>query len=818
MNHRFTVTAALASAAASTALVPLMSGGKWFWGGIGAIIIVALVGTATRARALRALPAAVCLLCALAALVLYLNVVFSSKSSFLGFIPTGASLTALWRSAVQGLSDTQKYAPPVPPIVPLQLLAAAGIGLAASVTDLIAVRLRRCALAGLPLLVLFSVPVASNAGKSALEDVIVFSLGMAGYLALLSADGRERLRLWGRLVTPWNTGRDEQQTDELEGGQSLRDLAASGRRVGLAAVVLALFVPLMLPSLHVHKLFQGQSTNSGLGPGGGAGVGLPDPIALMTGQLREPKPQQVLTYTTNAPSNSPQYLQVYVLNKLTTAGWSLTRTGDIFSLNNGQMPSPPGLTSKAKWPVVHTTVDFSNGFTSKQSYLPLPYPTTKVNVAGNWQANTGTLMLFSLSMPLSGLQYTATSEYVDPQSQELDAAPAAAAGMSGYLTVPSAYRSLTSLARRVTKGATTPGAKGAALEDWFSDTGGFTYSVNAPEAKGAAALSDFLLKTKRGYCQQFAYAMGVLARLLGIPSRVVVGYTSGSYLGQGKWQVLTSDAHAWPQLYIKGYGWMTFEPTPPGTARGQGTATKPAWTLPPSNNILPPLSGPSTQTGPVTSHKIRNQAQAKGPLGGNGRKGVTPDAGVPGTFPGGRVPVHHPPVPLIVLGALVVIALLTPRTVRTLTRRRRWLAARGDAGSAHAAWAETLDYLEDYGVRHGPGETPRAIAKRVTGQQRFTGPAAEALARLAQAEERASYAREPGPSGTLAADVMTVRKAVSAAVTRNARWQARLLPASAVNRTRRTLSHALDVFGWAELLLARLGRRLLRLRVRAEQA
>jgi transglutaminase-like putative cysteine protease len=816
MNHRFTVTAAIASAAASASLVPLMSGGKWFWGGIGAILVIALVGTATRARALRALPAAVCLLCALVALVLYLNVLFSAKSSFLGFIPTGASLTALWRSALQGLSDTQKYSPPVPPIAAIELVAVAGIGLAASVTDLIAVRLRRSALAGLPLFVLFSVPIASDAGKSALEDVIVFSLGMAGYLALLSADGRERLRLWGRLVTPWNTGRDE-QTEELESGQSLRDLAASGRRIGLAAVVLALFVPLMLPSLHAHRLFQGHGNSPGLGPGSGPGIGLPDPIALMNGQLREPKPQPVLTYTTDAPSNNPQYLQVYVLNKLSTAGWSLTRTGSIFSLNGGQMPQPPGLTPKVKWPVVHTTVDFSNGFTSKTSYLPMPYPATKVGVVGNWQANTGTLMLYSLSMPLAGLQYTVTSDYIAPQPEELDAAPAATTGMSGYLTVPSAYRSLTSLARKITKGATTPGAEGAALENWFSETGGFTYSLNAPQAKGAAALREFLFKTKRGYCQQFAVAMGVLARLLGIPSRVVVGYTSGTYQGQGKWQVQTSDAHSWPQLYIKGYGWMTFEPTPPGSAPGQGTAFKPTWSLQAGNSVLPVLPvGTVGPTGSQNSHKIRNQAQPHGgPLGGNGRKGVSLDTGVGGAF--SRAPVHHPPIPLIVLGSLLVIALLTPRTVRTLTGRRRWLAAHGDAGSAHAAWAETLDYLEDYGVRHGPGETPRAIVKRVTGQQRLTGPAAEALTRLAQAEERASYAREPGPSGTLATDVITVRKAVSAAVTRNARWQARLLPASAVNSTRRTLTHALDIFGWAELLLGRLTKRILTLRVRPDQ-
>ena len=199
MNHRLTVTAALATAAASTGLFLLIMGGDWFWGGLGAIIVVAVVGTLTR---LRVLPPVVCLLAALGGLLLYLNLVYEAKLSFLHLFPTGASLAGLWRLGVQGLNDTQRYASPVPPLHGIVLLATAGIGLVAVLTDLIAVRLRRCALAGLPLLVLFSVPVASGAGKNTAGDAVVFCLGMAGYLALLSADGRERLRLWAGWSRP----------------------------------------------------------------------------------------------------------------------------------------------------------------------------------------------------------------------------------------------------------------------------------------------------------------------------------------------------------------------------------------------------------------------------------------------------------------------------------------------------------------------------------------------------------------------------------------------------------------------------------------
>src|SRR5581483_10794927 len=104
-------------------------------------------------------------------------------------------------------------------------------------------------LAGLPLLVLFSVPVMMNAPHSQLGTVIVFCLAVSGYLAMLSADGRERIRVWGRLVSLWR--RDETRPGA---GPDTRSLAAAGRRVGLASIVLALFAPLLIPGLHPSKL------------------------------------------------------------------------------------------------------------------------------------------------------------------------------------------------------------------------------------------------------------------------------------------------------------------------------------------------------------------------------------------------------------------------------------------------------------------------------------------------------------------------------------------------------------------------------------
>ncbi len=81
----------------------------------------------------------------------------------------------------------------------------------------------------------------------------------------------------------------------------------------------------------------------------------------------------------------------------------------------------------------------------------------------------------------------------------------------------------------------------------------------------APPLVDFLERTKLGYCQQFAGTMALMLRYLGIPARVAVGFTSGTWK-DGTWTVTDHDAHAWVEAWFAGYGWLTFDPTP-----GRGT-------------------------------------------------------------------------------------------------------------------------------------------------------------------------------------------------------------------------------------------------------
>ena len=126
------------------------------------------------------------------------------------------------------------------------------------------------------------------------------------------------------------------------------------------------------------------------------------------------------------------------------------------------------------------------------------------------------------------------------------------------------YTALYEIAGRVTRSAESPYAAVLALESWFRQRGGFVYDEQPPNTEGPPLVS-FATRTKAGYCQHYAGAMAVMLRLLGVPARVAVGFTSGTY-EDGRWVVTDHEAHAWVEVWFAGQGWIPFDPTP-----GRGT-------------------------------------------------------------------------------------------------------------------------------------------------------------------------------------------------------------------------------------------------------
>ncbi len=120
---------------------------------------------------------------------------------------------------------------------------------------------------------------------------------------------------------------------------------------------------------------------------------------------------------------------------------------------------------------------------------------------------------------------------------------------------------ITDLARQITAQAPTMYDKVVALETYLRTN--FTYSLDVQLPPGEEGVSWFLFRSNHaGFCNYFSSAMAVMARSLGIPARVAVGYTNGENDAKNHQHVVYgTDAHSWTQVYFAGYGWINFEPS-----------------------------------------------------------------------------------------------------------------------------------------------------------------------------------------------------------------------------------------------------------------
>ena len=131
-----------------------------------------------------------------------------------------------------------------------------------------------------------------------------------------------------------------------------------------------------------------------------------------------------------------------------------------------------------------------------------------------------------------------------------------------YLQLPDSLPDrVAALAERITADAPTSYDKVKAIERWLSDN--YEYRIDSPvPPEGRDAVDHFLFDTDVGFCEQFASATAVMLRTLGIPARVVVGFTPGNRSAfTGYYEVKASDAHMWVEVWFDEYGWYEFDPT-----------------------------------------------------------------------------------------------------------------------------------------------------------------------------------------------------------------------------------------------------------------
>ena len=269
------------------------------------------------------------------------------------------------------------------------------------------------------------------------------------------------------------------------------------------------------------------------------------------------------------------------------------------------------------------------------------------------------------------------------------------------------FRPVYERALKVIGRARSPYGAALALESWFRQSGGFTYTQQPPRTRPNLELIDFVTRTKEGYCQHFAGAMALMLRYLGVPARVAAGFTSGRYATDtGTWTVTDHDAHAWVEVWFRGYGWLPFDPTP---GRGSLTASYTS-----SSEAFNPAATAAIVAGALASALSTFNIHQEVSLG---EKGI-------GSALGSADARRAPAVVVSTnrggsLGRLLALALAAVVVLVALAktaRRRARYSSRDPRRVAAACRAELRDFLADQGVivptSAGPSDIVRELRDR----------------------------------------------------------------------------------------------------------
>ena len=291
------------------------------------------------------------------------------------------------------------------------------------------------------------------------------------------------------------------------------------------------------------------------------------------------------------------------------------------------------------------------------------------------------------------------------------------------------YRPMYDLAARVAAGAETPYAAVLALEAWFRQTGGFTYDESPVRVQGSPLVA-FVTRTREGYCQHFAGAMAAMLRMLGVPARVAVGFTSGTP-ADGRWQVSDRDAHAWVEVWFQGHGWIPFDPTP-----GRGTFAA-AYSY---------ASDSDEAVAALRRGELGRQTGAREPR--------VPDAG---DLPGDLTSSSTRAPSLVAVGLVLAAAwILVLGLGKAVVRRARYLS--GDPRRiATASRCELEDFLRDQGADVPENATLETLQHAV---QRELGLDAR---RFAVAAGHARFGRPGSGDGDASSARREVRRLIRAA-------------------------------------------------------
>lgn len=593
----------------------------------------------------------------------------------------GLPTAATWRAATAAFDEAQAQYPvvvaPAPVLVGFQLAAGLALWLAAWFADWTGHRMQASGEAVAPAGAIFVFCAILGSGNHQLLSAGAFGASVLVFLAV------QRLAL----VDP-----------ELVGGSVPVARPARARLLASGAVLTALAV---LGGVVVGPRLPGASSEAAIDWRNGSDG---DSSRVTVSPMVELKKRLV--------DQSDQLL--FEVRASQRAYWRLTSLdafdGQIWSSSGEYRPADDDLPSEVSGGLAADTITQSVRIDALAAiWVPTAFEAVSVRESDaplRWDPDSSTLIVESSKETSDGLSYRVVSRAPNLTPATLQQAgtvdpPAITARYEG---LPAGFPAMAStLARRVTTGAADRYQQAIALQDYFRDN--FDYSLNSPAGHGDDALVAFL-ESGVGYCEQFAGAYAAMARSLGIPARVAVGFTPGNPDPEDPtlYRVLGRHAHAWPEVYFPKVGWVPFEPTPgrgmPSAERytkvreqqDQGQPITITTTTEPSQTTAATTAPGEEPTRPQTSRPNDVKTSGSDPATSSG-----PDRG--GSSAG----------PVV----LLALALAAAAGGWMVLRRRRQALRLGALSAADRSWEQVCARLAHaHGVRAEPAETPLELADR----------------------------------------------------------------------------------------------------------
>lgn len=617
-----------------------------------------------------------------------------------GVLPTGETVDAYAENLGNAANELRTAVVPVAPAGSALLLALLSLFVAGAVTEWSARRLEVTLGAISPSLVLF-VAIAALGEGAWTAVTAVYALAVAAYLLALHASELLDRRSW------------------FHAGRALHSrLLAGGSVAAVAIVFTAALVGPQVPGARSEAWFDYRSI--GDGSGGGGLLKVTTPIVQIQAKLLD-NPEEVVMIVT---SPIETYHRAVALDRYDGNVWTLDDKGD-------PATDIPPARERPEAAVVDLRYQLLG---ADPHWLPAAYRPLSISLASAQVIRDSLTLYLNSDEPLSNLEYTVTSRIATPTPEQFAAAePVDPDEFARYLELPDIPARVAQLAEDVTAGAEGPFEQALALRDYLGRNPDFTYDLNVARDQNIDNLEDFLFRVRRGYCEQYAASFGVMARSIGLPTRIAVGYTSGEPIGGDQWRVRNKNAHAWPEVYLEGIGWFPFDPTPGfNEPRLDGSGTSPAnagaTTTTTTASGATGASGSTTPTAPRQALDDRGVQLGEDAPTSDDRSTAARVLSSLASFVASLAVVG-----VVVLAALFVVAW-----------RRRWRRrhARDPRDRVLGAWSQALDDLAEAGVDPRPAATATEFALRYAPAQ-GAGDAGAPLVHLARLQTVAMFAAAP---------------------------------------------------------------------------